>query len=346
MIVLNKVSKQYKGILVNKNDSGIYLWVKNFLKLTSNKATSLWAIKNISVSIYRGEIFGIYGANGAGKTTLIKMISGLLGTTSGTVEILGRTDPRHIKDTVSYISTNGWMGLEWPLTARENLILYANLFGISGRRLDEKCNEVLKMLGMTEAQDKFISQLSAGMRQKITIARGLILDRPIIFYDEPSVSLDLQSSRSLRELIQADAVQNQRTAIIASHNTEDLAICNRLMFLSKGEMIALGTPDELKKPLNGIQIIEVKCPNTVQNIDFSSLSGVKSVIYTSVEGKRDYQSIKINAQKGEFSLNTLLDYFIESNIAVLDIKPKEITLQEIYEYYLSLRGEGERNEIV
>lgn len=346
MIVLNNVSKQYKGILVNKKDSGIYLWIKNFLKLTSNQATSLWAIKNISVSIDKGEIFGIYGANGAGKTTLIKMVSGLLGPTSGAVKILGRTDQRHMKDTVSYISTNGWMGLEWPLTARENLILYGNLFGISGRSLDEKCNDVLKNLGMTEAKDKFISQLSAGMRQKITIARGLILDRPIIFYDEPSVSLDLQSSRSLRELIQTDAVQNQRTAIIASHNTEDLAICNRLMLLSKGEMIALGTLDELKKPLNDLQIIEIKCPNVEQKIDLSSLNGIKRIVYSSVEGKRDYQSIKLSTRKGEFSLNDLIDYFIERNIGVFDIKSKEITLQEIYEYYLSLKGEGERNEIV
>ncbi|ADL05369.1 ABC transporter ATP-binding protein [Lacrimispora saccharolytica] len=345
MIVLEHVSKKYKGITITK-DSGIALWVKNIANLTGNKATELMAVKDVSFSIDKGEIFGIYGANGAGKTTLIKLLSGLLGASSGTVQIDGQTDNKHIKDTVSYISTNGWMGLEWQLTARENLILYGNLFGISGMVLEKKCNEVLEAVGMTAAKDKLVSQLSAGMRQKITIARGLILDRPIIFYDEPSVSLDVQSSRSLRELIKADAVQNNRTAIIASHNTEDLTICDRLMLLSKGEIIAIGTIDELKKPLADIQIIEVKCPAIKREVAFEDICGIDSVRCASVDGKRGYQSIKINARKGEFSLNDLIDFLIEKNIAVLDIKSKEITLQEIYEYYLALKGGGVPSEIV
>lgn len=344
MIVLENVSKKYKGLTITK-DSGIALWVKNIMSLTGNKATELMAINNVSFSIGKGEIFGIYGANGAGKTTIIKILSGLIGASSGTVKIDGQTDNKHIKDKVCYISTNGWMGLEWQLTARENLVLYGNLFGISGKTLTLKCNAVLQTVGMTEAKDKFISQLSAGMRQKITIARGLILDRPVIFYDEPSVSLDVQSSRNLREWIQSDALHYNRTAIIASHNTEDLAICGRLMLLSKGEIIALGTLDELKKPLAGVQIIEVKCPSDTQKMNLTELHGIESVTYTSVEGKRDYQNIKIQAHKGMFDLNELIDFFIERNIAVLGIKSKELTLQEIYEYYLAVKY-GENNENV
>ncbi len=345
MIVLENVSKTYKGLEITK-DSGIALWVKNLMNLTGNKATALLAVNNVSFSISKGEIFGIYGANGAGKTTLIKLLSGLLGASKGTVQIDGQTDNKLIKDTVSYISTNGWMGLEWQLTARENLILYGNLFGISGRVLKQKCDEVLVAVGMNAAKDKFISQLSAGMRQKITIARGLILDRPIVFYDEPSVSLDVMSARSLRGLIQTDAQKNNRTVIIASHNTEDLAICSRLMLLSKGEIIALGTIEELKKPLAGMQIIEVKCPRIKQDINFTIIHGIDSVTYASVEGKQDYQRIKLNTRKGEFSFNELIDFLIESNITVLDIKSIEITLQEIYEYYVVLKGGDLHHEIV
>ncbi|MCL2479300.1 MAG: ABC transporter ATP-binding protein, partial [Treponema sp.] len=222
MIELKNISKQYRGFTVNK-DSGIYLWLKNLTALTSNRAAPLLALDGVSFSVQTGEILGIYGGNGAGKTTLIKILSGLLGPTTGEISINGRSDRRHIKDSVSYISTNGWMGLEWQLSARENLILYGNLFGLSGRTLERRCDEVLEAVGMTEDKNKYISQLSAGMRQKITIARGLVLDRPIIFYDEPSVSLDVQSADKLRELIKTDAVQNRRTAIIASHNPEDLS---------------------------------------------------------------------------------------------------------------------------
>jgi len=271
LIELLHVSKQYRGISVTK-DSGVYLWIKNIASLTGNKATPLRALRNITFSVAPGEVFGIYGENGAGKTTLIKILSGLLCPTEGKVLIDGCDKRTHIKNTVSYISTNGWMGLEWQLSAYENVILYGNLFGLSGKSLERRCGEVLETVGMTEEKDKYISQLSAGMRQKITIARGLVLDRPIVFYDEPSVSLDVQSARNLRTLIKTDAQAHRRTAIIASHNVPDLSICDRIMLLHQGEIIALGTIDELVKPFAGFEIFEFTCANSDQEIKSSDIT--------------------------------------------------------------------------
>jgi len=340
VIALKNVSKLYKGVTTNK-DSGVYLWIKNLSQLTSNRATSLLALDDISFSVGKGEVFGIYGANGAGKTTLIKILSGLLAPSGGTVEVDGKTGYRKIKNAVSYISTNGWMGLEWQLTAKENLILYGNMFGLSGKKLYLKCEEVLRAVGMTEAEDKYISELSAGMRQKITIARGLILDRPVIFYDEPSVSLDVQSARDLRGLIQTDAAENKRTAIIASHNYSDLAVCGRIMLLSKGKVIAIGTLDELKRPLEDVQMIEIKCLNQTGEMPFDMLDGVVGVTCSSIEGKRDMQNIRLNVRKQDFSFDGLIDLMIENNIAAHSINPIETTLQEIYEYYLAGKeGDG------
>ena len=340
MIELQNISKQYRGI-TQDNSSGVYLWVKNALSLTSNKAVSLLALHDISFTAGRGEIFGIYGANGAGKTTLIKILSGLLHPSSGTVTIDGKTGNRHIKNTISYISTNGWMGLEWQLTARENLILYGTMFGITGKKLDRKCDEMLQITGMEDARDKYISQLSAGMRQKITIARGLILDRPVIFYDEPSVSLDVQSARNLRELIKNDAVQNKRTAIIASHNAEDIAICGRIMLLSKGRAIKIGARAELAEALSSMQLIEVNCLNLKNELFLENLPGIENVSYNHVEGKRDVQNITISARRQNFSFDSLIDYFIDNRISLLSIKPKEASIQEIYEYYLAQKGGSE-----
>ena len=348
MIELKNISKQYRGMSFN-NDSGIYLWVKNFVSLTSNRATPVLALNNVSFTVARGEIFGIYGENGAGKTTLIKILSGLLGPSAGTVTIDGRTGVQHIKSTVSYISTNGWMGLEWQLSARENLILYGNLFGLSGKKLDSKCDEVLEAVGMSEAKDKYISQLSAGMRQKITIARGLILDRPIVFYDEPSVSLDVPSARSLRALIRSDAVQHKRTALIASHNVEDLAICDRIMFISKGEILITGTQEELKKPFSDLEIIEVTCLKQKEDITLDALPGIVRVVcgsmsdHSGVAGRpspeaREVQSIKIAVRKNAFSFNALVEFFIEKGITVQSIKPIDFTLQTLYEYYRDRKG--------
>ena len=337
MIVLQNISKQYRGIS-SGNDSGVYLWIKNLAALTSNKAAPLLALNNISFSVSPGEIIGIYGENGAGKTTLIKILSGLLHQTSGTVTVNGKSGKRHIKSSVSYISTNGWMGLEWQLSAKENLILYGNLFGLSGKKLERKCDEVLDSIGMTEAKDKYISQLSAGMRQKITIARGLILARPVIFYDEPSVSLDVPSAKTLRNLIKSDAGQNKRTAIIASHNVEDLSVCGRIMFLSKGEITAMGTTEELKRPFSELQIIEVSFLRQKEDFTIEKIQGIERIIYTSREGERDIMSLKISYRKKDFSLNTFIGCLIKKGLTVQSIKPIDFTLEELYEYYKDAKG--------
>ena len=337
VIELRNISKQYQGIETNK-DSGVYLWVKNFLSLTGNKAAPLMALKNISFSVAPGEVFGIYGENGAGKTTLIKILSGLLGPSGGELTINGHSSKSYLKSNVSYISTNGWMGLEWQLSARENLILYGNLFGLSGKALDRKCNDVMQKLAITGEKDKYIRELSAGMRQKITIARGLLLDRPIIFYDEPSVSLDLKSARNLRALICLDAEENKRTAIIASHNAEDLSICSRIMFILKGEIIAIGTMEELRKPFSNLGLIEVICLKQKQELVLDAQEGIEHIVYGSREGERDIQSIKISVRKNEFSLNRLVQQFIEKRITVQSIKPIDFSLQTLYEYYREQKG--------
>ena len=337
MIVLNNVSKQYKGFDVTK-DTGVSLWVKNLIRLTSNKATPLLAVDDVSFSVDRGEVFGIYGSNGAGKTTLIKLLSGLLYPTSGTVIVDGKTDPQSIRNTVSYISTNGWMGLEWQLTAFENLLLYGNLFGLSGKVLRRICDEALQSVGMSEAKDKHISELSAGMRQKITIARGLILKRPVIFYDEPSISLDVQSARNLRELILKDVAETNHTAIIASHNQEDLEICGRIMMLSHGKIVAIGKLNELIAPFADMRIIEIKISRQERELHLNSVRGIESVTYSDVGGKQDYQSMKVRVRKEDFDMNILIDYLIENNIAVLSIKPINVSLHEVYEYQLARNG--------
>ena len=345
MIILRNVSKKYRGIETDgKSDSlsGIALWAKNLASLTGNKASSTTALDDVSLTIDKGEIFGIYGANGAGKTTLIKILSGLLLPTSGTVEVDGHTENRQIKNAVSYVSTNGWMGLEWQLTARENLFLYGNIFGLSGRKLATRCDEALRAVGMADAQNKFVSQLSAGMRQKITVARGLILDRPVIFYDEPSVSLDVPSARSLRELIAADAAENKRTALIASHNAYDIAMCGRIALLSKGKILAVGTLAELAEPLSDMQVVEVRYLNQDRELDFGGLPGVFNVTYgAAAEGRRDMRFCKISAGRHGFSFDRLVDFMIEHDVAATNIRTLDVSIQEIYEYYVAAQGGGE-----
>jgi len=335
MIDLVGVCKRFVGLQEEKA-VGVALWVKNLARLTSNQASQTLALDGVTVSVGRGEVFGVFGANGAGKTTLIKVLSGLLAPTSGQVTVNGHTDIRQIKGTISYVSTNGWMGLEWQLTARENLVLYGNIFGLSGKTLTDRCDAALKTVGVADAGHKYVSQLSAGMRQKVTIARGLVLDRPVVYYDEPSVSLDVQSARALRDLIRTDADQHRRTAIIASHSPEDLAVCDRIMLLSHGRILAVGTPAELRAPLAGRRIIEVTFPNVGSDPGFGSLPGVETVAWDDAPGQSGLRQARLTVAQAGFCFDDLADLLITYGIAAHAINEVEVSLAEVYAHYVAV----------
>lgn len=337
VIEVQSVSKSYIGFDIDRKEIGIGLWIKNLMRLTSNKAVSVEALNGVSFHVDRGEILGIYGANGAGKTTLIKLLSGALLPSEGKIKVNGFHKLNEIRNSIGYISTNGWMGLEWQLTARENLILYGNLFGLHGAQSKKACDEILKKLNMYEARNKLISQLSAGMRQKITIARGLLINKPIIYLDEPSVSLDVNAAEGLRELVKDYAKDREHTAIIASHNSQDLSICNRIMLLSHGRVIAVDTIQELGKPLGGVQTIEIRSSSfNNENADcIKTKSGVAYVFYDSDVGDRGDSLVRIGIHHEVISINEIIDYFILNKLPIIELIVKPPTLQEIYEYYLA-----------
>ncbi|MCK5758339.1 MAG: ABC transporter ATP-binding protein [Clostridiales bacterium] len=340
IINAENLNKTYAGTNIDPGVSGLMLWVKNIFRLTANKSITTQALKNVSFHIKKGETVGIFGANGAGKTSLIKILSGLLYPSTGQLSVNGHTSIRKIKNNISYISTNGWMGLEWQLTAKENLIYYGNLFGMSGKDLDKRCDKLLDQLDMCENGNKYISQLSAGMRQKITIARGLLLDREILYLDEPSVSLDVNAAAKIRQMVQKYAVENNKTILISSHVPEDLANAQRIMFLYKGEIIALGTLKELGKPFSDIETISIKCQeiedSVLQGLD--KLNGVMSLSVKAIDGNKQFNEVKINIYKNMISAGDVIDKFIENDINILSLKNQEPSLQEIYEYYIRRRN--------
>lgn len=338
IIEVNDLSKTYVGYDVDKKDSGVALWVKNVLKLTSNQSHQTKALDNISFVISEAESLGIFGANGAGKTTLIKILSGLLYPSEGTVSVGGHSEIQEIKNWISYISTNGWMGLEWQLSAYENLVLYANLFGLSGKAVDQHCNEILNDLHLYQDRGKYISQLSAGMRQKLTIARGLLLDRPIIYFDEPTVSLDVNAAQDLRVLIHNQLRNSGKTVIIASHTPEDLVGCDRILFLHQGKLTAIGQMEELKAPLQNSTVVTVKCPVIPEEVykGIQTLPGVNQVTSAPANGERAYQMIKIIIDRSSTNPGKIIDHFIAQDIAILKMENREASLQEVYEHHVGM----------
>jgi ABC-2 type transport system ATP-binding protein len=350
MITVSNVGKTYRGYDIDHKESGFVLWAKNAFKLTSNRATAVRALHEVSFEVARGEVFGIYGANGAGKTTLIKILSGLLLPDEGRAEVNGCATERgegsdRIKEQISYVSTNGWMGLEWQLTAYENLLLYGHLFGLPRRTLRARCDDALKRFGMYEARAKQISELSAGMRQKVTLARGLLLDRPVLYLDEPTVSLDVPSAMDLRAQVSAYARNEGKTVLVTSHNPVDLEICDRCLLLHAGRVVAAGTMDELRAPLRGIQALHVTCVNPGAGPDLdalceelSALDGVQSVWSDAPGNGNGGQGLngrlRLLIWQDQHPTGEIVDRFIAHELPILTMRTQDVTLQEIYQYRL------------
>ena len=341
IIDVSHVSKTYRGLSIDRKESGIGLWIKSAFRLTANRARTIRALDDVSFQIEPGEIFGIYGANGAGKTTLIKILSGLLLPESGSERVNGRTDIDEIKDQISYISTNGWMGLEWQLTVHENLKLYGHIFGIPTSELRIRCQGVLDRFGMAVEKDKHISELSAGMRQKVTLMRGFLPDRPILYLDEPTVSLDVQSSAALRQILVDAARRDGKTVIVTSHNPAVLSICRRIMLLHAGRVVALGSEAELASPLRGIKALHLTCANH-QSIALPDdlvggllrLGMVRDVQASVGNGKENTWHVDLLVDRDDHAASEVIDWFIAREIPIVRMRSTTLTLQELYAYYV------------
>ena len=346
IIDVSHVSKTYRGLSIDRKESGIGLWIKSVFRLTSNRARTVRALDDVSFQIEPGEIFGIYGANGAGKTTLIKILSGLLHPESGSERVNGRTDIDEIKDQISYISTNGWMGLEWQLTVYENLMLYGHIFGIPTSEL--RIHSALDRFGMAGEKDKHISELSAGMRQKVTLMRGFLPDRPILYLDEPTVSLDVQSSAALRQILVDAARRDGKTIIVTSHNPVDLSICRRIMLLYAGRVVALGSEAELASPLRGIVTLHITCANHQSAAIPDDLYGgllqlgiVRDVQVSEGNGKENTWHVDLLVDRDDHAASEIIDWFIARELPIVRMRSTSLTLQELYAYYVDrFKGSG------
>jgi ABC-2 type transport system ATP-binding protein len=242
---------------------GPALWLRQIARsarLTSSPAEAVTALRGVSIAIEPGEVFGLIGRNGSGKTTLVKILAGLLRPTSGRGAVdgipLGRMQA--IRRRVSYVSTTGWMGREWPLTAEENVRLFGVLCGLSGREARQRTDEALEVVGLADARTKYPSQLSNGMRQRCILARAFLFSTPLVLLDEPTVGLDPLSARAVLGLIRERMTARGQTVLLTDHISAEMeAVADRVAILEGGRIVQSGTPSELKAALAELTVLEV-----------------------------------------------------------------------------------------
>jgi ABC-2 type transport system ATP-binding protein len=218
------------------------------------------AVDGIDLHVERGEIFGLLGPNGAGKTTTQRMLATLLVPTKGTARVLGIDvvrDPREVRRRMGAVLSDG-RSLYWKLTARENLEYFSALYHVPPADAKPRIASVLETVRLEDRADDYVERFSTGMRQRLVLARALLPDPELLLLDEPTVGLDPQSARDLRERVSALRDQG-RTVLLTTHYMEEAdQLCDRIAIVDHGRIVALDTPAGLKRTISATEVVRLE----------------------------------------------------------------------------------------
>lgn len=274
------------------------------------------AVKGISFAIKAGEIFSLLGPNGAGKTTTISMLSTLYEPSAGDATIAGHSvtkEPMQVKNAIGVVPQE--IALYEDLTARENLIFWGQMYGLSGKALTSRVDEVLEQIGLTEKAKDRVKTYSGGMKRRVNIGVGLLHKPQLLFMDEPTVGIDPQSRRAILDTVK-DLNKQGMTVLYTTHYMEEAEeLSDRVGIIDHGELIAIGTQKELTKQVGETETLILhigenedpsalvsvlkNLPNvkdaTVINTEISVITPSAKDILASVVSKANERGIKIHS---------------------------------------------------
>jgi len=236
----------------------------NLRKVYTTYGKETVAVKDVSFEVYPGELFGLFGSNGAGKTTIVKMLTTLLEPSGGTAVVNGFDVVKqaiHVRASVG-LATADERSFYGRLSSEQNLSFFAALQNVPRAHIKERVKEVLELFGLSQKAGAPVQSLSTGQKQRLNMARALIHDPPVLFLDEPTKSMDVQTADFVKELIRDELVARQhKTIVFISHELFEMDnFCNRVVILADGELRAGGTPEQLSAtlPRRAVYRVEVE----------------------------------------------------------------------------------------
>jgi len=300
------------------------------------------ALEGVNLSIPRGQVFGLLGPNGAGKTTLIKILTTLLLPTSGSAQVEGldvAAQPQEIRRRIAMVSggeTSGY-GL---LTVEENLWMFARFYGLDSKVARQRIDEMIQVVGLDEKRRTKISDLSTGLRQKMNFIRGFVSDPDVVFLDEPTLGLDVAAARQVRDYVLSWMRDHpDRTLLLTTHYMAEAdEMCDRLAIIDKGKLLALDTPSNLKRRLQGETVYSLKvAPLGNRPMDKADMiEGVPGVRQATVAEQDGLTELSLILDEDD-ALSGVLDHLHRRGSTLLALEKRVPTLEDVF---IDLVGRG------
>jgi ABC-2 type transport system ATP-binding protein len=272
------------------------------------------AVNGVSLQVARGEVFGLLGPNGAGKTTTISMLTGLFPPDSGSITVDGldlTKETNAVKAKLGLVPQD--LALYPTLSARQNLMFFGRIYGLKGKQLRQRVDEVLEMIGLTDRADDAVSKYSGGMKRRVNIGAGLLHRPEILFLDEPTVGVDPQSRNAIFESVEA-LNRAGMTVIYTTHYMEEAQrLCHRIAIVDEGRLVALDTPTALIRSLGGGVVMLGVAEGSPEDLAdrIAEIAAVKSASRTDGQVKVETQRLQ-EALMGTLDLTNKLDVRITS----------------------------------
>jgi ABC-2 type transport system ATP-binding protein len=288
------------------------------------------ALDGVSFAVREGEVFALLGPNGAGKSTTVRVLTTLTKPDSGTATVAGHDVVRHpnrARRALGYVPQES--GVDREATGRENLLLQGRIYGMRGPELKRRVDELLQLVGLSDAADRIVRGYSGGMKRRLDVALGLVHRPSALFLDEPTTGLDPEARVAMWEEVQRLAAQESLTILLTTHYLEEAdQLADRLAIVSRGRIIVEGTPEDLKRGLQG-ELVTVELQN--------GQAGNAVAVVERFEGARetaaDGQHVRTRVPNGAQAIPALLSALEGAGIGVASVATSRPSLDDVYLHY-------------
>ncbi len=309
------------------------------VKHLTKRYVNIAAVDDISFNVEEGEIVGLLGPNGAGKTTTMRILTCFMPATEGSVSVAGFdvfNDSIKVRQQIGYLPEN--VPLYTDMRVNEYLFFRAGLKKIPRRERKQKIGSCLDLCAITDVQNQIIGTLSKGYRQRVGLADTLIHDPKILILDEPTIGLDPNQIRQIRQVIKD--LGKKHTILLSTHILPEVEmVCNKVLIINKGKIVAMDTPENLMKQLKSSAnvVLEIRGDGKKIKDSISGVDGVRSVVW---KEKGDVNEFTVEAGAGKDLREDIFKSIVKDNYVLREMKRRVVTLEETFHHITTSEGGG------